>query len=599
MIDPPPTTTPEAAARETPGPRRPARRRADVIAAVACAAFGWLLAFAPHLIWWPRLGEPVYIADNDDVEYMAVSAQAYFNHPTRLGEPTTAGSDRSMYPAAQFVPAVVLARAFGWGPAGVDRVWRTWAGLSLGVGFYLVVRRFVAGPWVAAALASVLLADAGMMTSNPIWGQARTALLVATGRGASLFDGFPHVLPQYRIITPGLSLGALLVHVWLVARARERPDRLRTALAGASFGLLFYVYFYYWTAAGLALVLALALDAGRRRVYFHTGWLGGLIGAPAVVSNYLITRDFPKDWLLRTDNFLPIARFSELLLPRTAALLAVVLLTLTWFRRRDMLHLACLFAAGLLLLNHQVVTGLQIQNFHWTYAWGPCGSLLIVLLAAGALCPFAAGRPAAAGALAIVCLAHLATGCWLRYEEATRTTQSRGLLATYRLYRDQRRGPAAPRFPDNAVVAGDPAFTEMAIALENVRPLAQYCTLFSPYITNRELAERQALDAVLAGDDRSAFAARQERELAGGWGPWRRDPALRADRIAELLRDFDAASADPSAPLDRFRVRLVARADASPPPGPGWRLVEDGPTWRLWERPVAPAAGVNGGRPDL
>jgi hypothetical protein len=574
---------------ELADPGQASWRRGDLVALAACAGFGWLLAFLPHLIWWSRLGEPVYFADSDDVEYMSVSAQAYFNHPTWLGDPTIAASDRSMYPASQFVPAVVLTRVLGLTPLGVDQIWRSWAGLSLGIGFYLVVRLLVTRPRNAAAVAAVLLADVGTMSCTPIWGQCRTFWQLFAGRGSALFDGYPRLLTQYRLITPGLSLWALLVHVWLVARARERPTWLRVVVAGASFGLLFYVYFYFWTAAGLALVLALIFDAGHRRVYFLVGCLGGLIGAPAVVSNYLMTRDFPKDWLLRTDTFLPISRFSELLFPRAALVVCAVVLIWSRSRHRTLFHLACLFAAGLILLNHQVVTGLQIQNFHWSYVWGPSGSLLILLMAARVLGPGVGRRPGMKALVAISCVLHLAGGCWLRVAEATQTRETREILADYVRFRAQRLVPEAPKLPANAVVAGAPTFTKLAIALENVRPLAQYCTLFSPSITDVELGERQALDAVLGGESREAFEARHARELAEGWGSWQRDLTRRAARLAELMHAFDAAAADPSTGLDRFGVRAVARSDSSPPPGATWKLLQDGPAWRLWERPLAPS----------
>ena len=42
-------------------------------------------------------------------------------------------------------------------------------------------------------------------------------------------------------------------------------------------------------------------------------------------------------------------------------------------------------AAGLVLMNHQVMTGLQFENFHWSYVAGPCLSLLIGLLLANSL----------------------------------------------------------------------------------------------------------------------------------------------------------------------------------------------------------------------
>lgn len=564
-------------------------RRADLAAFLAVVLFSWVLAFLPHFLWWVRIGEPVYIADYDDVEYMSFCAPAYFNHPGWLSDPTVPETTRSPYPAIQFVPAIATARLLNLGPQGVDLVWRTWAGVSLGATFFLVIRRFVSRPWLAALLAATLLADVGVMSANPFWGQARTLLRAVSGRGGELFQGAPQLLTQYRIITPGLSLWALLLHVWFVARARERPTWPRILAAAASCGLLFYVYFYFWTAAGLALFTALALDRGHRRVFFFIGLIGLLLGLPSIISNYLMTRDYPKDWMLRSDMFLPIPRFSEILIPRVGVALAVVALAWTLLRRHDLLYLACMLAAGLLLLNHQVITGLQIQNFHWTYVWGPCGSLLIVFLGLQALQRPLDRLPALRLLLAAACLSSIAAGTWLRVEEGRRSAETRDLMANYVRYRDQRLEPSAPSIPPGTVVAGDPAYTEMAIGLENLRPLAQYCTLFSPTVVDAEFAERQALNAALGGTARETFKAQQTRELGLGWGPWSRNPALLSQRLEELLANYDRslAAADPA--LDRFHVGLVARKDDPPPPGTGWQLVQAGPTWKVWQRGQASA----------
>ena len=46
-----------------------------------------MLSVLPHLVWWPTLGEPVWIADHDELFYLAVGAQSYFNHPTYPSDP--------------------------------------------------------------------------------------------------------------------------------------------------------------------------------------------------------------------------------------------------------------------------------------------------------------------------------------------------------------------------------------------------------------------------------------------------------------------------------------------------------------------------------
>ena len=66
---------------------------------------------------------------------------------------------------------------------------------------------------------------------------------------------------------------------------------------------------------------------------------------------------------------------------------AIVLLAATacssWRYHRELILPWSLAASGLFLMNHQVITGLQIENFHWSYVAGPCLSLLIGLLVAG------------------------------------------------------------------------------------------------------------------------------------------------------------------------------------------------------------------------
>ena len=62
-------------------------------------------------------------------------------------------------------------------------------------------------------------------------------------------------------------------------------------LRSLSLGLLFHVYPYYWTAAGAALALAFLIDRGYRAVYFWTGGLGLLVGAPRIFWDLMLKQE--------------------------------------------------------------------------------------------------------------------------------------------------------------------------------------------------------------------------------------------------------------------------------------------------------------------
>jgi hypothetical protein len=365
-----------------PAPR--SRASADVACALICAFAAVLLCTLPHWIWLPRLGEPVWVADQDELYYLGVASQAYYDHPIRLGDPARDGG-HALYQGTPLLPGIWIARFLRLGPSSISLVWRFWGGCLAGLAWYWVVRQHHARPWVAAAAALLLLNDFGMLEFRPLVRPWLVAWQVLTGQTGGLFDTKPLVCTQWRIATPCLTMPYLLLFVGLHARARLAPSQLRRFASGVGFGLLFYVYFYYWTAAALALGLAVVFDAGHRRVSWDTAWIGGLLGIPSLVSSYLVKRATAPDWLLRSDKFLAIDRFSELRFPKPAVLLLVIGLFVVWRHRRELILLWSLAASGLALMNHQLITRLQIENFHWAYVCGPSLSLLVGLLLIGGL----------------------------------------------------------------------------------------------------------------------------------------------------------------------------------------------------------------------
>ena len=68
--------------------------------------------------------------------------------------------------------------------------------------------------------------------------------------------------------------------------------------------------------------------------------------------------------------------------------MALVLLTAglvwVWFRRRDLIYLWALAFSALALTNNQLLTAMQIENFHWrVFVYDPCIGLFVLLVIAG------------------------------------------------------------------------------------------------------------------------------------------------------------------------------------------------------------------------
>ena len=482
----------------------------------------------------------------------------------------------------------MLAKTLHLGPQGVSVLWRIWAGFSMGVCFYLIYRANTRSVLLATALTLLTFADIRMF-SKPVVYTIVTAIKLALGRADGYFTSDASLFPQWRIITPGVSFFGLLLYIWLIQRAVRQPSLGRIVAAGLALGLTFYDYFYFWTAIGLSLLILLAVDFRRWKVYLFTGIIGLLVGLPNVLHGMYIKNSTPSDWLIRTDNFLPIPRFSELLIPTgQILLLAVAFAWMLWRGRRDLLPLGCLAISGIILSNHQILTGLQIQNFHYAYVWAPASYLLLLILIADGL-EARASWPVFARVVGVgFVVLFVSTGLYLRGLQVTRFQGSVALSEDAKAYRAMRIHPDAPDLVPNAVVAGDPKFITIAISLENLRPLIDYVLRFSPRIQNPEFNERIALSAYLAGVSREKFLTQYADPLTGKeWGPANRDPEYRQDVIDERTQAYDAIVANPGPWIRRFHVRYVARDSALPPPPRvdhgRFRTIQQGPEWTLWE----------------
>ncbi len=578
MAAPGPTTGPE-----------PDRRRIRVLVLVLAALAGATVSALPHALWWARLGQPYYVPDRDDLYYLSLSAQAYFEDPTTLSDPVFRSGGLNYCPSLLFIPCQVAARALELGPLGVGLIWRLVAGLTTGAALALLLQSLTRSGLITTLMTVVFLADIGVLAGKPLVVQAAWARHLFDGWNTLTNNKFQPYLAHWRVPFPGMILGFLFLHVWTVLCARERPTPWRIVLAGVGYGLLFHVYFYYWTAATLALALAVLADREARWTLFRIGLIGGLVGLPAVWASWRVKHLASPDWLPRVNKFLPIPRTSELLLPLGAWLMLAAALIWIWQRHRELRHLALLTLAALLLVDHQLVTGLDIQNYHWVFVWGPTLYVLVLGVFAGPLDRFVGQSYGRCLLCVLLVLGFFAVGLTYRAKHALLGQQTVGIMTDYSHYRDQRLSRSAVPLEPNQVVAGEADFVAMAAILEDQRPLSDYAVLLSPTISNTQWERRLALDAWLRGQTRPEFISVQRAWLRRNpWGPWSltRSRARMEQRLAAQIAAFDTVAASPGTAIADLGVRYLALPPGSGPPSTtsgAWSLRQDGPTWSVWE----------------
>ncbi|HSH93036.1 MAG TPA: hypothetical protein VK968_02745, partial [Roseimicrobium sp.] len=472
----------------------------------------------------------------------------------------------------------------GWGPAGSTFAWRAMAGVSMGAGLYLVTRHFLRRPWLAAAVSLVLMSDAGFMWARPVFMQWMVAKgLLSDPQPGWMFGSHPVLLLHWRLMNPGVSFGALLLHIFFMDRARLNPDRRRILLAGANLGLLFYVFFYFWTASVVALGLIWILDRTRRAVWFKVGCIGVAVGLPALLFNAWITSHTNHDWPQRTELFIPVSRLEGLSMTPVAILLAVGGLLWVWCRHRSLLHLWAFSTAGLLLLNQHLLTGFTLCNDHWGYVRGLGFSLLFVLLAFLALMklPWTTSRWFRVLTVVAVII-HAGLGFWFRVEETRHSRESATIISDFHSFRSQRKAVLMK----GGVIAGAARYVEFGQLMDGLRPLERSAQL-STGVDNREWDGRSALDAWLQGQDRATFESRQREFFETCMGPWAHHPEMRAERVVNRLGIYDEVATAPLRWMDRFRVRYVALPVEQPAPlylQDGWKRIESKGRWQVWER---------------
>jgi hypothetical protein len=522
-----------------------------------------LLSTLPHIINWFRDGEAGYIADADGLLYLAWSRDIVRHGSLSMTDAIHRPSGPMMHAWILFVPEGWLAHLLGGTMTILGIVWRVLAGIILPIALFYAVRPFTKTAKGAAALAAFLFFDTGLLGGQLLQRNLEIYRDLATGHGG-FFNGVPRVLAHLRAPTPALALPFLLLFFRTLDRARRLGTNSSLRVAGIALGFLFHSYFYFATTAFCAMALYWLIDREHRKAIGTILVIGILVAAPAVIMGAWVKGHTSADWLLRTNKFVSVDRFdrAHFLFPRV--LMAQWLIT-TWFvfaKRRDLLYLWLFTGVALILLNQHLITGLDVENFHWSYAYGVSFSLLISLL----VLPLLKRIPQWKLVMATVVVLHVLVGFGLRGLETTRsaeTNQYRSLLADWK--------EEGLSLRAQSVVAGPVDLMLVLAGTEDIDPLDCHLVEYSSLATDAERDARLVLNAILTG--------RPPRETI--------DQGEHVNELvrARRLRLFDELAIDLNHAIDRFAVShvIVPVGQSLPTSLAGRaRFIKKGRRWELW-----------------
>jgi hypothetical protein len=251
-------------------------------------------------------------------------------------------------------------------------------------------------------------------------------------------------------------------------------------------------------------------------------------------------------------------------------LLFVEFLAAAWFifrRRPDLIYLWTCTGASLLLVNQHILTGFDLENFHWWQPMGASFSLLLALLVLPWMARLPGWHRIAIGLVAV----QLALGFWLRTVETTRSAETNAYRMMLNDWRSQ-----GYDLPSRSVVAGPPMLMLLLAGVEDIDPLDGRLVDFSSAATDSERDERYVLNLILMGMPRSEAESSIKALNESGDHV---SAASRARRLQLLTEIGD----NPVPWIDAFKVSQVvipSTLGAGTPPT-GVR-VKTGKTWTLW-----------------
>lgn len=549
----------------------------------SCAAAGLTLTLTPAIVWRLKTGGWVCLAQPEILYYLQIAAQAYYNHLGHISDPAIANGV-TFYSWLPFVPIVFVVRILGLSIFSVALIWSLFAGVGTGAGLYLVFRRFLQRPWMAAGLSIICMSEFGFCGRLVIFSQLRrlaSALVVHPG---GLLLSFPFV--QWRNPDPAFDLPFLFIQIIAVSNAREHPRRLNLCWSGLAFGLLFYVFFYLWTMVATALLIALLLDPAGRTAYRWTLLLGSVLGVPDLAQSLRLRATAINEGVARLALFVPATRAPDYDIAFPVLTVALLLVAGLWIwrtRRFELIYLLSLAIVGLLLAYSRFVTGIFFHEYHYLWLWWPIRLVLALIVIATVAEPLIPRRPIYGIAFSGLVIIYFTSAIYLNAIDVTRTRFGTRQLEDFVRYSTQRMAPGVAPLVPRSVIAGSQSFCELAAVADNQRQLGGWMLPLSVAMDNSGWESRVAVDAYLTGVVRADFARTAADDVTANY--WF-SKSIQPQLIEGFTRRFDEVTRDPDKFIRALEVRYVALPANQPAPAyvaSKFRLIQPGPYWQIWQ----------------
>jgi hypothetical protein len=565
-----------------------AAREAPAVATIplapmlACIAVGLSLSFTPVVVWRMTTGKWVCLQQPETLYYLQIAAQSYYNHLWYISDPVIR-EGAVFYPWLQFVPPVMLVRFFGLSIFSVALIWSFCAGVGLGASLYLLFWRFLRRPWIPAGLTIFCLSDLGFCGHLPLVLQLRRLMSALVIHPSGNLTQTPLFFFQWRAPEPALALPFLFLQILAVSNAREHARRVNLWISGMAFGLLFYVFFYLWAMVAAGLFVAMLIDRAARRVYFWTILIGVAIGLPQLMLNMRSRAIASAEGAARLGVFVRNPDLSEIRFPFVS--LAIVVFVVLWIRKNrrfELLYLASLAIAGILLGYSGRITGLFYHEYHFQWLWWPLRLILVLIVIATIAQPCIARWPRVRLVFPLFAILYLISGMYLLAIDVTRSRFGVQQREDFVKYSAQRMVPGVAPLIPRSVVAGSESFAQIAGVAENQRMLSGWAIAASPALDNSGWESRVALNAVLMGDQRADFEQVIAEVVYEFWFLDPIQPQLRAG----FMRQFDEMTRDPAEAIRALDVRYVALPAGEPPPPyvtSRFHMIQPGPSWQIWQ----------------